>query len=479
MKAERFWRFNKQDKIEIDERGLVKFLEQLGYASYYTMSNKTSEPVYVFRSGYIVESIIPSRIHTDTIRALASGIIDEDILPPATRNDVLSKLMGSKMILKKEVTLALTELDKPMKSDTKDSAYFFYRNNAVKVTRDIIQLLPTDQLDFYVWKSQIIDRDFELIDLETIIAKSEYYKFLMNVSMRPVNGKLEYDPERMNNLFRLQGYLLHDYKDRANPRAVVLMDVSDKGEPSGRTGKGLIIDGISQLKKTIKEDGKSFKDDNRFKFSLVTIDSKVVYLDDVPEKFNFENFFSVISEGISVELKFVNKFYIPYDFSPKIAISTNYAITGRGSSNEARKYEYELSNFYSEKHTPSDDFGHLLFYAWDSYQWNMFDYLMMYSVQEYLDKGVASSVCINDKYNKLLAETGKQFTDWITTFDLNYKFRYEKAVLYRDYVNHCEGCPDVNRLMFCKRLQVYAKIYGIKTTESHSGYERYIEFAVV
>ncbi len=149
----------------------------------------------------------------------------------------------------------------------------------------------------------------------------------------------------------------------------------------------------------------------------------------------------------------------------------------RKNKSELRDEDYE--NFYSEKHTPSDDFGHLLFYGWDSYQWNMFDYLMMYSVQEYLDKGVASSVCINDKYNKLLAETGKQFTDWITTFDLNYKFKYEKSVLYKDYVNHCEGCPDVNRLMFCKRLQVYAKIYGIKTTESHSGYERYIEFAVV
>lgn len=477
MRAEPFWKFNKQDKIEIDERGLVQFLGQLGYASYYTITNKTSEPLYVFRSGYIVESIIPSRIHTETIRALESGIIDEDILPPDTRNKLVSKLMSSKMILKKEVTLTLTVLDKSMKSDTTDSAYFFFRNNAVKVSRDIIQILPADKLDFYVWESQIIDRDFELMDLETIMAKSEYYKFLMNVSMRPANGKLEHDPERLNNLLRLQGYLLHDYKDRANPRAVVLMDVSDKGEPSGRTGKGLIIDGISKLKKTIKEDGKSFKDDNRFKFSLVTIDSKVVYLDDVPEKFNFENFFSVISEGISIELKFINKFYIPYDFSPKIAISTNYAVKGRGSSNEARKYEYELSKFYSEKHTPSDDFGHLLFYGWDSYQWNMFDYLMMYSVQEYLDKGVAPSVCMNDKYNKLMAETGKQFTDWITTFDLKYNFRYEKSALYRDYVNHCEGCPDVNRLRFCKRLQVYAKIYGLKTTESHSGFERYIEFA--
>lgn len=476
MRIEPFWQYNKQGKMEINANGLVKFLSQLGYSTYNTVKSKTAEPIYVFRNGSIIEPVIPSHIHIDVIKAVETGVIDEDILTPEIRNELISNLMSTRMILKKEVLLTLPALDKHIKCDTDKTAYFVFRNTAVLVTRDNIQLLHVDKLDFYVWKSEIIDRDFHLTGMDEIISMSEYYRFLTNISKRPSGGELVDDSERLNNLLRLQGYLLHDYKDPANPRAVILMDVSVNGEPSGRTGKGLFINGISKLKKTIKEDGKSFQDGNRFKFSMVTIDTRVVFLDDVPEKFNFENFFSVISEGITVELKFVNKFYIPYEFSPKIVISTNYAIKGVGSSNEARKYEYQLSNYYSEKQTPSDDFGHLYFNGWDPYQWNLYDNLMINSVQEYLDKGVARSVCIDDKHNKLIAETGKLFADWITQFDLKYNYRYNKRSLYGDYELYCEGCPDVNRLRFCRRLQVYAKIYGLKITESHSGFERYIEF---
>ncbi len=477
MKTDPFWGINKQGKIEINERLLVQFLNQIGFASYYTTSsNRTAEPQFLYKSGNIVDPISQIRIHREVIKKIESGIIVEDILPAGIKNAVVSKLISSKCLTKKETLAILPELDKPLISDTENTAYFFYRNIAVIVTSDNIELVPFEKINGYLWESQIIGRDFVLRGYDEIEEKSEYFQFLKNISSRHVNGKLVFDEVRFKNLISLQGYMLHGYKDKANPRAVILMDVSAKGVPDGRTGKGIIVEGISKIKKTVKEDGKSFRDDNRFKFSQITPDTKILFIDDVKENFVFENFFSATSEGLIVEPKYVNKFFIPFENSPKIVMSTNYAIKGRGSSNEARRYEFELSDFYSDKHAPIDDFGHLFFQDWDKDQWNLFDSLLLISVQEFLDKGVTPSEGINISYQKLKAETSDAFVEWVTGYDLKPNIKYDKGVLFSDYEKFCEKCPDGNQFTFTKRLKIWAQSNNLDYLETHSDINRYIEF---
>jgi hypothetical protein len=476
MKIIQFWSINKRGDIEINEHQLVKFLNQIGFASFSLTTNKTIEQQYVFKNGSTIEPIIPIRIHEEAIKVIESRIVDEGILPPKLIGEIVDKLIKTKSIEKKGVLTLLPELDKSIISDTKDAALFFYSNTAVRVTGDGIQLLSLEALNRYVWKSQIINRDFLLRDYREVESESEYFKFLRNISKSERNGILEFDEDRFQHLLSLQGYMLHSYKDKANPRAVILMDSSLKGEPNGRTGKGLIVEGVGKIRKMIKEDGKSFQDDNRFKFSLVTLDTKILFLDDVKANINFENFFSAISEGIMVEPKFVNKFFIPYYSSPKIVISTNYAVNGSGASHEARRFEFSLSNYYNEKHTPIKEFGHLLFDEWDEYQWSLFDSLMMHSVEAYLAKGVTESERITIKSKKLISETSEKFGGWVSSYSIIPNEKYDKGVLFNNYARYCENVPDCDQPTFTKYLKNWAAINNYEIEESHSGDIRYIRF---
>jgi hypothetical protein len=479
MNAEPFWSVDPRGKIEIDEFNLVLFLAELGFAYYSPTINYTAEPQILNIDGNIIEPIIPYWIHKEVTARLSDYTKDRDYIPDEIRSRLVTEVIRSRALIKKEVIGCLPKMDKEILADTKDKAYFIFKDKAVSVTNEGIDTIEIDKLDKYVWKSQIIDKDFNLRPMDEVKERSEYYQFLRNITSTKSQDKWEVNQERLDNLMTLQGYLLHGYKDRANAKAVALMDASEIGEPNGRTGKGLFVNGLSKLKKTVLEDGKSFKDDNRFRFSQVTSDTKILFINDIKENFNFENFFPTITDGITIEAKFENKKTIRFEESPKIVISTNYAILGKGSSFEDRIYEFELSNYYSKDHRPINDFKHLLFDEWDSDQWDLFYSLMLYSVQEYLNKGVVMSEGINLNLNKLISETSKHFIEWVSMFNLKPDIKYDKKELYKDFCDFVGVSPllmEIPRLTITKYLKIWAHYNNLIPVEGHSNVERTIEF---
>jgi len=88
----------------------------------------------------------------------------------------------------------------------------------------------------------------------------------------------------------------------------------------------------------------------------MSVDTQVLSFDDVKKHFDFERLFSVITEGITIEKKNKDAIKIPFDKSPKIIITTNYAIKGKGNSFERRKWELEFKQFYTQEFTPQVEF---------------------------------------------------------------------------------------------------------------------------
>jgi hypothetical protein len=476
MNCEPFWKFNSKGAALIDEGKLVKFLSDIGYASYYHTANLTVEPTYIFKEKWIIEPIIPIRIHTETINAIEKGIIDEQVLPIELRQDVIAKLISSKTLTKKEVLASLPVLDKPIITDMVNIGRFFYNNGILTVTGDIISLTDSGITDGYVWRSRLINRMFTPCPLEEL-DNAEYTRFLKNISGSKVEGRFQHNPDRFKSLMSLIGYMLHSYKDCSNPRSLILMDASLSDEPCGRTGKGLLVKGLDKLHKVSIQDGKTFDTKNRFRFSDVDADVDIVHIDDVPNDFNFELFFSLITEGITIEAKYANKYFIPFEKSPKIVISTNYTVKGNGSSHEARKYEYELSNYYSEKFTPRDEFGHLLFTDWSTTDWMHFDNLAMQCVKYYLKNGVYIPASKDVDYKKFVSSTSRDFAEWIESKTLEINTRYFKSELYADYSQFCEGQPEIKNNEMNKYLRSYAQYKGLKFKDDHIGNRRYVEFS--
>ena len=141
----------------------------------------------------------------------------------------------------------LDTLDIDYKRDDAKSSYLFFKNYAVKTTKDDIQLLKYNDIKDLIWSNQVIERDINLKPKSDGVFKSFIWK---------VSGE---DADRYYTLKSVIGYLLHSYQNDAKPKAIIWNDemVSDD-VPNGGSGKGLIHKAISKLKSVVIEDGKKF-----------------------------------------------------------------------------------------------------------------------------------------------------------------------------------------------------------------------------
>jgi hypothetical protein len=126
---------------------------------------------------------------------------------------------------------------------------------------------------------------------------------------------------------------------------VILNDEKISDNPEGGTGKGIFMNALGKMKKLVVIDGKAFDFSKSFPYQLVSADTQVLCFDDVIKRFNFERLFSVITEGLTLEKKNKDAIKIPFSKSPKIAITTNYAIKGTGNSFARRKWELEFHQY--------------------------------------------------------------------------------------------------------------------------------------
>ena len=139
----------------------------------------------------------------------------------------------------------------------------------------------------------------------------------------------------------------------------------------------MFCNALKYVKKVDTIDGKQFDFNKNFAYQTLNADTQVLVFDDVEKSFNFESLFSIITEGITIEKKNKDAIKIPFAKSPKIAMTTNYAIKGAGNSFARRKWELELHQYYSKDYTPLDEFGRLMFGDWNDDDWCEFDNYMI------------------------------------------------------------------------------------------------------
>lgn len=294
----------------------------------------------------------------------------------------------------------LSPVDVLFIKDTQDEAYIYFKNCAVKVTKNSVDMIDYIDLAGYVWKDHVIDRMYLDCEYETC----DFEKFMFNICAK--------DKDRFTSLRSTTGYLLHQYKDLSKSMAVILNDELISDNPEGGTGKGLFMKGISKLKKVVTINGKQFSFTQSFPYQLVSADTQILCFDDVKRGFDFESLFSDITEGITLEKKNKDAIKIPYESSPKIVITTNYAIKGKGNSFSRRKWEQEFHNHYREDLTPFHEFGRMFFSDWDDDEWCHFDMFMISCLQFYMKNGLVRSKFVNLKIRQLSAETCHEFVEY-------------------------------------------------------------------
>lgn len=356
---------------------------------------------------------------------------------------------------------------------SRDSQCLFFNDRIWEITADGIKEMGYSEFRNFVWEDKIINaqvsvlkpmvnvtvmtdelrkkvapeyRNIEngefFIDFTDEGEKCHFLQFLKNTSnftwrkerKYAETGNAEDAPEleelfinnrHLVNKLTAMGYLLHDYKNDSELKAVIGMDgkISEVGASNGRTGKSLFGVAIEQVipQEYIGAKNKRITED-QFLFSDVTEKTMNIFLDDVRANIDFEFFFPVISGKLKVNVKGGSRFTLDQADTPKLFLTTNHAINGEGSSFKDREAFLAFSDFYNDTHKPIDDFGVNFFSEWEQDQWNLFYNLMATCLQLYFqslreewagkNKGIVDPPLETLEKRRLRQQIGEDFMQW-------------------------------------------------------------------
>ena len=438
-----FWTKTEKGVVQIIHILFKQFLEDNGFYKYCPEGSKN----YVFVK--VTNNLIDHTDEKEIKDFILNHLIEIDDL------SIYNHFADKVRYFKEDFLTLLSTIDIYFIEDSKDTSYLYYRNCAVKITKDEMVMIDYIDLGGYVWKDHVIDRNFTRCDADT-----DYKRFVSNICKG--------EEDRVSSMESTIGFLMHGHKNLSFCPAVILNDEVISDNPEGGTGKGIFMNALSQMKKVVTIDGKSFNFERSFAYQLVSADTQILVFDDVRKHFDFERLFSVVTEGLTLEKKNKDAIKIPFEKSPKIAITTNYAIKGSGNSFARRKWELELHQHYNKNFTPLDEFNKLFFGDWNDDEWCAFDNYMIGCLQGYLNTGLVESKFVNLKIRQLSAETSHDFIEWcglINGSESNPMLvRDTKINLQSTYLDFIEQYPDyapkakltISRIRFNKWMAAYA-----------------------
>lgn len=428
---------NKEGKVkelEILRKPFFALLHQMGFYRYELNGNL----IFVNLIDNILQEVSAVHIQTTFLKWLS--------LAPAKLGEFSRAFLEEKFMAIRERFFSLghftllEELKPKFCRDAKDAHYFFFRNGFVIVKKDGYFLNPYAALPGHIWNSQIIPHDFFMESITTddweITKAGVFAQYLYNVSKGNENDAA-HQQERFHAFCTLLGYLLHHHFE-SETRAIILTESRMGTGSNGGSGKGVFTQALEKLKPTARVHGKSFKPDNQFRFQNVEQEHQIVCIDDAQKNFPLESLYNDITEGVRVEKKQRDPFYI----KTKILITTNHTIRTDGGSDRRRVLEAEFGDHYSEHFSPADDFQGKWFFSqdeerWTNEDWNQFYHFAFHCCMLYHQCGLLKPAEVNLGSRKLEDETHPDFVEWmnekIETGTIQSEIWYDKKELWEEF----------------------------------------------
>jgi hypothetical protein len=450
-----FWTIEQKknggENISIEPLKYAEFLVKHGFNKYYP--EQAERPTFV-------------RVRENKVRLSSSEQIKDFVLQYLISRGEISVwnyCSKSPYLFNENHLNMIDSINLKMLQDTKDCAYLPFKEVVVKVSKNDIDLLKYIDVDGYIWENQIINRDFVRLDS----FENDFQDLVSKVSAE--------NPERITALESTLGYLIHTFKDKTDQKAIIFNDQEINDNANGGSGKSLMLTAIGNLRRVVKIDGKGFKLGGDFVYQRVNLDSQVLAFDDVKKNFDFEQLFSIVSEGIAVNRKNKDEIFIPFERSPKIIITTNYVISGSGSSHDRRRHELEFFQYFNAKRSPLDIYGRLLFDQWDSNDWNKFDNYMISNLQMFLQFGLTKAVSINADAKRFIQATSKDFFDFIQDGNIPVNARHYNNAMMQLFQSETNGWKDLESRRFIKWLGEFAKFKGYELIKDRNHGGRFFE----
>lgn len=487
-------RGRERKKYEFDYSNILEFLRNRGFGLFEVANDNYR---FIHSEGKVIKEVTHHHIQRfvlDFTRELDQKPVVELLLRGGKQYLGPDKL--GQMYYKKPVF---------MESD-KDCQYLYFKNCYWKITADDIEQRDLKELPNYIWQDKIIDfeptyigkpmirverrkdqwimaetPEMKKCDMANFELKASWFSWENSQELHNEDGKKYYVsrekpiPETKEekiltvthfvNKIIGNGYMLHEYRDWSNMRAVVAMDGKEStvGKSMGGTGKSVYMKKFKYLVPMEVLDGKQSKlEDDSHLYGDLDERTAIVLFDDVRTNFKFEFLFSHITTGLKANPKNDKRFFV---LPPKFGITTNHDLNGSGNSFERRQYKVSFSDYFNEYRTIGDEFGTQFFHEWDNEQWNLFYNYIATCIQVYLKFGMKYSLIKDEalERRKLRQSIGENFLDWaILAYDaeegnfLNKKI--EKVFACEHYLTQYPGDKRyVNPKRFKEKLLLFAR----------------------
>lgn len=411
------------DKGKVGVRS-VDYLNLLNYLNI-KVAKISSTKEFVLLENNILKSIEVSDIVQIALKwlvenvELATDFVSIDEVKEAWINK-------SRILLDMKTLYYMEEVEFKQKFDSKDESHFYFLNTVVRVDKDNIYLIKYEDLEWLVLEDQIIKRDFFLPKKSLEKLDIPYMQFIHNIAKN--------DPARILPFQSIIGYSLHRYQDSANAKAINLLDETEETDlAEGGKGKSLFVKGLGYMVAVCSIPGKDLSTSNTFAFQRVNRTTAVLLIDDAGYNLKFDDLYNRITDGFTVNVKYKPEYYIPFEESPKVIITSNHILKAPvGNSTDRRRYEIELSQHYGKDLTVYDEFGHYFFIDWNQSQWDAFTFYMLSCVQQYLRNGLIEAPSIHLHERRLISELGIEFLDFMEE-ELSGKMKLHKKELFSKF----------------------------------------------
>ena len=163
---QKFWTKSEKGVVKIIHISFKQFLEENGFYKFSPEGSKS----YVFVK--VTNNLIDHTSEKEIKDFILNYLLDID------DTSIYNYFAECTRYFREEFLTLLSSINVYFIADTKDNAYLYYTNCAVKITKD--EVIPIDYLDLggYVWKDHVIDRVFDVCD----VVDCDYKTFIHNIS---------------------------------------------------------------------------------------------------------------------------------------------------------------------------------------------------------------------------------------------------------------------------------------------------------
>lgn len=469
----RFWQQVTETKdgttktsYEINSSYLVHFLRCMGFGVY--KGDRGEEYVQIVNNK--VKSVTPGDVRRFLIR-----FAEKQNLTAKEKN----AMYNSKRVSANTFDV-IGEVNPDFTRCTRNSQNFYFDNGVVTVSEQDISIERWGNSSTCVWENVIVPHKFKRTkpafkieqqpdgswNIECLDKSSHFFRYLIQTSRMywreelenragqldeaarneylaknkfEIAGSLLQEDERreqvhhlVNKIFAI-GYLLHGYKIENRSWIAYAMDarISNFGEANGRTGKSFFMKAVAKLLSSVSLSGRNeHLTENPHVLDRVTRHTDLVLVDDASQYLDLDFFFDNTTGDMVVNPKRLQSYSIPFENSPKIAITTNYAPTKQDSSTQARLLYMAFSDYYhyngeggryKENRDIFSDFGMTLMDSrYPEEAWND-DFNFMFDCLQFYLGTIAPNVKIDPPMDRIKIRTnklimGENFEDWATVY---------------------------------------------------------------